>query len=226
MAADESPSLATARARLVETIEHEVRLYGLGEGTRQLDPRVRAAMAKVPRERFVSADSAAAAYDNRPLPIGHRQTISQPLIVAAMTQLLQIGPGAHVLEVGTGSGYQTAVLAELAAQVSTIEIVEPLAAGAREILAELGYDNVAFRCGDGAAGWPERAPFDAIIVTAAAREIPPALIDQLKPGGRLVIPVGPEVSGQDLLLVEKDAAGRVRERPLFSVAFVPLTGAP
>jgi protein-L-isoaspartate(D-aspartate) O-methyltransferase len=226
MAADESPSLATAHARLVETIEHEVRLYGLGEGTHQLDPRVRAAMAKVPRERFVSPDSAAAAYDNRPLPIGHRQTISQPLIVAAMTQLLQIGPGAHVLEVGTGSGYQTAVLAELAAQVSTIEIVEPLAAGAREILAELGYDNVAFRCGDGAAGWPERAPFDAIIVTAAAREIPPALIDQLKPGGRLVIPVGPEVSGQDLLLVEKDAAGRVRERPLFSVAFVPLTGAP
>jgi protein-L-isoaspartate(D-aspartate) O-methyltransferase len=225
MAADESPSLATARARLVETIEHEVRLYGLGEGTRQLDPRVRAAMAKVPRERFVSADSAAAAYDNRPLPIGHRQTISQPLIVAAMTQLLQIGPGAHVLEVGTGSGYQTAVLAELAAQVSTIEIVEPLAAGAREILAELGYDNVAFRCGDGAAGWPERAPFDAIIVTAAAREIPPALVDQLKPGGRLVIPVGPDAMGQDLLLVEKDAVGRVHERRLFSVAFVPLTGA-
>jgi protein-L-isoaspartate(D-aspartate) O-methyltransferase len=226
MAADESPSLATARARLVETIEHEVRLYGLGEGTRQLDPRVRAAMAKVPRERFVSADSAAAAYDNRPLPIGHRQTISQPLIVAAMTQLLQIGPGAHVLEVGTGSGYQTAVLAELAAQVSTIEIVEPLAAGARKILAELGYDNIAFRCGDGAAGWPEQAPFDGIIVTAAAREIPQALVDQLKPGGRLVIPVGPDLSGQDLLLVEKDAAGRVRERPLFSVAFVPLTGAP
>jgi protein-L-isoaspartate(D-aspartate) O-methyltransferase len=225
MAADEAASLATARARLVDTIEHEVRLYSLGEGTRQLDPRVRAAMAKVPRERFVSADSAAAAYDNRPLPIGHRQTISQPLIVAAMTQLLQIGPGADVLEVGTGSGYQTAVLAELAEQVSTIEIVEPLAEGARQILAELGYDNIAFRCGDGAAGWPERAPFDGIIVTAAAREIPPALVDQLKPGGRLVIPVGPDPSGQDLMLVEKDAAGRVRERRLFSVAFVPLTGA-
>jgi protein-L-isoaspartate(D-aspartate) O-methyltransferase len=225
MAADEAASLATARARLVDTIEHEVRLYSLGEGTRQLDPRVRAAMAKVPRERFVSADSAAAAYDNRPLPIGHRQTISQPLIVAAMTQLLQIGPGAHVLEVGTGSGYQTAVLAELAEQVSTIEIVEPLAEGARQILAELGYDNIAFRCGDGAAGWPERAPFDGIIVTAAAREIPPALVDQLKPGGRLVIPVGPDPSGQDLMLVEKDPSGRVRERRLFSVAFVPLTGA-
>ena len=181
-------------------------------------------MLKVPRERFIAADSAAAAYDNRPLPIGHRQTISQPLIVAAMTQLLQIGPGAHVLEVGTGSGYQTAVLAELAAKVSTIEIVEPLAADAKQVLADLGYDNIAFRCGDGAAGWPEQAPFDGIIVTAAAREIPAALVDQLKTGGRLVIPVGPDAMGQDLLLVEKDAAGRVHERRLFSVAFVPLTG--
>jgi protein-L-isoaspartate(D-aspartate) O-methyltransferase len=178
----------------------------------------------VPRERFVNADSAAAAYDNRPLPIGHRQTISQPLIVAAMTQLLRIGPDAHVLEVGTGSGYQTAVLAELAAEVSTVEIVEPLAADARQVLAELGYDNIAFRCGDGAAGWPERAPFDGIIVTAAARQIPPALVDQLKAGGRMVIPVGPDAMGQDLLLVEKDAAGQVHERRLFSVAFVPLTG--
>jgi protein-L-isoaspartate(D-aspartate) O-methyltransferase len=226
MAADESSSLAKARARLVETIEHEVRIYGLGDGTRQLDPRVRAAMMKVPRERFISAGSAAAAYDNRPLPIGHRQTISQPLIVAAMTQLLHIGPGAHVLEVGTGSGYQTAVLAELASQVSTIEIVEPLAADAKQVLGELGYGNIAFRCGDGAAGWPEQAPFDGIIVTAAAREIPPALIDQLKRGGRLVIPVGPDAMGQDLLLVEKDSAGKLHERRLFSVAFVPLTGAP
>ena len=211
---------------MVETIEHEIGIYGLGDGTRELDPRVRAAMLKVPRERFVSAESAAAAYDNRPLPIGHRQTISQPLIVAAMTQLLHIGPDARVLEVGTGSGYQTAVLAELAARVSTIEIVEPLAAGAKKVLGELGYDNVAFRCGDGAAGWPEQAPFDGIIVTAAAREIPPALIDQLKPGGHLVIPVGPSAMGQDLLLVEKDLAGKVREHRLFSVAFVPLTGSP
>ena len=164
-------------------------------------------MLKVPRERFVAVDSAASAYDNRPLPIGHRQTISQPLIVAAMTQLLQIGPSAHVLEVGT------------------IEIVEPLAAGAKQVLADLGYENIAFCCGDGAAGWPERAPFDGIIVTAAARQIPQALVDQLKPGGRLVIPVGPDAMGQDLLLVEKDAAEQVHERRLFSVAFVPLTGA-
>jgi len=225
MATDQSGSLAKLRARLVDTIEHEIRIYGLGEGTRELDPRVRAAMLKVPRERFVNADSAAAAYDNRPLPIGHRQTISQPLIVAAMTQLLRIGPDAHVLEVGTGSGYQTAVLAELAAEVSTVEIVEPLAADARQVLAELAYHNIAFRCGDGAAGWPERAPFDGIIVTAAARQIPQALVDQLKPGGRLVIPVGPDAMGQDLLLVEKDAAGQVHERRLFSVAFVPLIGA-
>jgi protein-L-isoaspartate(D-aspartate) O-methyltransferase len=215
-----------ARARLVETLEREMRTYGLGDGTRQLDPRVRAALLKVPRERFVSAESAAAAYDNRPLPIGHRQTISQPLIVATMTQLLRIGPGDHVLEVGTGSGYQTAILAELAAQVSTIEIVAPLAAGAKQILAELGYANIAFHCGDGAAGWPERAPFDGIMVTAAARDIPPALVDQLKPGGRLVIPIGPDALGQDLILAEKDDAGQVRERRLFSVAFVPLTGAP
>jgi protein-L-isoaspartate(D-aspartate) O-methyltransferase len=223
---DSDTSLAAARARLVETIEREVSSFGLGDGTRQLDPRVRAAMAKVPRERFVTAESAAAAYDNRPLPIGHRQTISQPLIVAAMTQLLHIGPDARVLEVGTGSGYQTAVLAELAAQVCTIEIVEPLAAGAKKILAELGYDNIAFRCGDGAAGWPEQAPFDGVIVTAAAGEIPPALVDQLKPGGRLVIPIGPHPMSQDLVLVEKDAQGEVRERRLFSVAFVPLTGRP
>jgi protein-L-isoaspartate(D-aspartate) O-methyltransferase len=214
-----------ARARLVETLEREIRTYGLGDGTWELDPSVQAAMLKVPRERFVSAESAAAAYDNRPLPIGHRQTISQPLIVATMTQLLHIEPGDHVLEIGTGSGYQTAILAELAAQVSTVEIVAPLAAGAKQILAELGYDNIAFRRGDGTAGWPERAPFDGIIVTAAARDIPPALVDQLKPGGRLVIPIGPDAMGQDLMLVEKDRAGRVRERRLFSVAFVPLTGA-
>jgi protein-L-isoaspartate(D-aspartate) O-methyltransferase len=219
-------SFVEARARLIEVIEREVRAYGIGNGSRTLDPRVRAAMLKVPRERFVPTDEAAAAYANRPLPIGHRQTISQPLIVATMTQLLHIKPGDHILEVGTGSGYQAAVLAELASQVSTVEVVEPLAEHARSVLGELGYHNIAFRCGDGADGWPERAPFDGIIVTAAAREIPHALVDQLKPGGRLVIPLGPDPISQDLVLVEKDADGRVHERRLFSVAFVPLTGGP
>jgi protein-L-isoaspartate(D-aspartate) O-methyltransferase len=221
---DLDQAYAEARARLVETVEREVRAYGIGNGSRTLDPQVRAAMLKVPRERFVPTDDAAAAYTNRPLPIGHRQTISQPLIVATMTQLLHIKPGDHILEVGTGSGYQAAVLAELASQVSTIEVIEPLAEHARSVLHEFGYDNIAFRCGDGAAGWPERAPFDGIIVTAAAREIPQALVDQLKPGGRLVIPLGPDPSSQDLVLVEKEADGRVHQRRLFSVAFVPLTG--
>jgi protein-L-isoaspartate(D-aspartate) O-methyltransferase len=213
-----------ARTRLIEAIAREIETYGLGDGTRQLDPQVRAAMAKVPRERFVPAGSSEAAYDNRPLDIGHRQTISQPLIVAGMTQLLRPGPDARVLEVGTGSGYQTAVLAELADRVYTIEIVAPLAAGARALLDELGYRNIAFRCGDGAAGWPEEAPFDGIIVTAAAPAIPPALVAQLKPGGRMVIPVGDSRGCQDLMLVERDADGRIRERQLFSVAVEPLTG--
>lgn len=223
--ADETgDALAAARAGLLETIVREVRWYGIGDGTRELDPRVLAALAKVPRDRFVPSGSAASAYDNRPLPIGHRQTISQPLIVAVMTHLLHIEPDAHILEVGTGSGYQTAILAELARQVTTIEIVEPLAAGAKAILGEIGYDNIAFRFGDGAAGCPERAPFDGIIVTAAARAIPQPLIDQLEPGGRLVIPIGPDAGGQDLVLAEKSAEGAVSERRLFSVAFVPLTG--
>ncbi len=217
-------SFVEARARLIEAIERDVRTYGIGNGGRTLDARVRAAMLEVPRERFVPTDDTTAAYANRPLPIGHQQTISQPLIVATMTQLLHIEPDDHILEVGTGSGYQAAVLAELASQVSTIEVIEPLAEHARNVLGELGYDNIAFRCGDGAAGWPERAPFDGIIVTAAAREIPQALVDQLKPGGRLVIPLGPDPISQDLVLVEKDANRRVQERRLFSVAFVPLTG--
>jgi len=213
-----------ARARLIDQVAREIETYGIGDDVRHLDPRVRAALLKVPRERFVPADAAPAAYDNRPLPIGHQQTISQPLIVAAMTQLLHLEPDARVLEVGTGSGYQAAILAELAAEVCTIEIVAPLAAHARKILEGLGYDNIAFRCGDGAAGWPEQAPFDGIIVTAAAPEVPAALVAQLKPGGRLVIPVGTMSGYQELLLIEKDRDGQVGEQRLFSVAFVPLTG--
>jgi protein-L-isoaspartate(D-aspartate) O-methyltransferase len=230
MADGSSPShdageTASARQALLDTIAREVALFGTGDGERRLDQRVVDALAKVPREQFVPADLAPRAYDNRPLPIGHGQTISQPLIVAVMTHLLRLQPEARVLEVGTGSGYQTAILAELARAVVTIEVVEALAADAAAKLRALGYDHIEFRTGDGAAGCPERAPFDAIIVTAAARIIPQALIDQLAPGGRLVIPLGRDPLSQELLLVQKDAQGAVHERHLFPVAFVPLTGA-
>jgi protein-L-isoaspartate(D-aspartate) O-methyltransferase len=215
---------APAHQKLLDTIAREVALFGTGDGERRLDPRVMDALAKVPREEFVPADLAACAYDNRPLPIGHRQTISQPLIVAVMTHLLRMQPEARVLEIGTGSGYQTAILAELAQEVVTIEVVEPLAAVAETKLRALGYDHIEFRTGDGAAGCPERAPFDAIIVTAAARTIPQALADQLAPGGRLVIPIGGDPLAQDLILLEKDEQGGQHQRRLFPVAFVPLTG--
>jgi protein-L-isoaspartate(D-aspartate) O-methyltransferase len=221
---DHTGDTPSAHQKLLETIEHEIALFGTGDGGRRLDPRVMDALAKVPREQFVPADLAARAYDNRPLPIGHGQTISQPLIVAVMTHLLRLQPGARVLEVGTGSGYQTAILAELAKEVATIEVVQDLAADAATKLRALGYDNVEFRTGDGAAGCPERAPFDGIMVTAAARAVPQALIDQLAPGGRLVIPIGGDPLAQDLFLVERDQQGGVHRRRLFPVAFVPLTG--
>jgi protein-L-isoaspartate(D-aspartate) O-methyltransferase len=220
---DESAEMALARETLLATIAREVALFGTGDGEHRLDQRVMNALTRVPREQFVPADLAARAYDNRPLPIGHGQTISQPLIVAVMTHLLRLQPEARVLEVGTGSGYQTAILAELAKEVVTIEVVEELAAAARSKLEALGYHNIEYRTGDGAAGCPERAPFDGIMVTAAAQTIPLALIEQLAPGGRLVIPLGGDPLSQDLVLVEKDALGGVHQRRLFPVAFVPLT---
>jgi protein-L-isoaspartate(D-aspartate) O-methyltransferase len=215
---------AAARAAMVETIRAELARYGDGEGRHELDPRVADAMRRVPRERFVPADLGAQAYENRPLPIGYGQTISQPLIVAMMTQLLRLGPQSRVLEVGTGSGYQTALLAALAGEVVSIEVVEALAAGAHGRLEELGYRNVELLCGDGAAGCPEKAPFDAILVTAAADALPPALIEQLRPGGRIVVPLGGHPATQELALVEKEPGGAIRERRLLPVAFVPLTG--
>jgi protein-L-isoaspartate(D-aspartate) O-methyltransferase len=221
---DYAGETASARQKLLDTIAREVALFGTGDGERRLDQRVMDALAKVPREQFVPADLAPRAYDNRPLPIGHGQTISQPLIVAVMTHLLRLQPEARVLEVGTGSGYQTAILAELARDVVTIEVVETLAADAAAKLRALGYDHIEFRTGDGAAGCPERAPFDAILITAAAQTIPQALIDQLAPGGRLVIPIGGDPLAQDLFLVEKDQQGALHKRRLFPVAFVPLTG--
>ena len=215
---------AAAHQVLLDVLEREVALFGSGDGERQLDPRVLKALAKVPREQFVPTHLSMRAYDNLPLPIGHGQTISQPLIVAVMTHLLRLLPEARVLEVGTGSGYQTAILAELAREVVTIEVVQDLAAAAQSKLEALGYGNILYRHGDGAGGCRERAPFDGIMVTAAAPTVPPALVEQLAPGGRLVIPIGRDSLSQDLVLIQKDAQGEVRQRRLFPVAFVPLTG--
>lgn len=188
------------------------------------DARVLEAMRKVPRHRFVPEELAAQAYLDQPLPIGHDQTISQPYIVALMTQLARPQPGDRVLEVGTGSGYQAAVLAELAGEVYSIEIVTPLATRAALLLRRLGYANFAVRSGDGYAGWPEHAPFDAIVVTAAPARVPAPLLDQLRPGGRLVIPVGPVHAVQELRVIEKRADGSLDERVVTPVRFVPLTG--
>ena len=187
------------------------------------DSRVLDALRKVPRHEFVSADSVELAYMDRPLSIGHGQTISQPYIVAYMTELLDVGPDDVVLEIGTGSGYQAAVLSELVHHVYTIEILEPLATQSRGILQKYGYHNVTVKAGDGYLGWPEFAPFDRIIVTAAPDHIPRPLIDQLKPGGRLVLPVGPVSRVQALTLLAKDENGQVMTEEVMSVGFVPLT---
>ena len=193
---------------------------------RDFDSAVIDAMDRTPRHEFVPEDLRRLAYANRPLPIGYGQTISQPYVVAWMTDALRLEPGDRVLEVGTGSGYQAAVLAPLVEAVYTIEIIEALGETATARLARLGYDSVQVRVGDGYYGWPERAPFDAIIVTAAASHVPPPLVQQLKPGGRMVIPVGRQFDVQYLTLVDKDAEGQVTLRQTLPVAFVPLTGGP
>lgn len=190
----------------------------------RIDPDVLAVLGRVPRHEFVPAAQQRHAYENRPLAIGHGQTISQPYIVALMTSLVRPAPGQKILEIGTGSGYQAAVLAESGARVYSIEIIEPLARQAAQRLRALGYRNVETRIGDGYYGWKEHAPFDTIMVTAAASSIPPPLVAQLKPGGRMVIPVGSSFFTQTLMLVEKSADGRVRTRQIVPVRFVPLTG--
>lgn len=179
----------------------------------------------VPRHEFVPATSRSEAYADRPLPIGQGQTISQPYIVALMTELAAVGADSVVLEVGTGSGYQAAVLAELAAHVYTIEIVDELAERAGRTLKSLGYRNITVRAGDGFAGWPEQAPFDAIVVTAAPEQVPAPLIEQLAPGGRLVIPVGPARRTQMLKVLTKEPDGSVSTRDITAVVFVPFTRA-
>lgn len=188
------------------------------------DPRVLAAMREVPRHTFVPEDMEPFAYDDSALPIGHGQTISQPYIVALMTQSIRLRPDSRVLEVGTGSGYQAAVCAEITPHVWTIEIVEPLAERAAKDLEAAGYDTVVCRIGDGYQGWPEHAPFDAVLVTAAPDHIPEALFEQLAPGGRMCIPVGDEHGTQELLLITKGPKGQRLEERITFVRFVPMTG--
>jgi protein-L-isoaspartate(D-aspartate) O-methyltransferase len=211
------------RAGMLEAIRDSVRNSADYTGRTELSDRVMNAMGAVAREEFVLPRYRHLAYQNTPLPIEAGQTISQPLIVALMTELLDPQPDDVVLEVGTGSGYQAAVLAHLVKHVYSVEIVEELAEGAAEVLQRLDYTNVTVRAGDGYAGWPQHAPFDGIIVTAAAGEIPPPLLQQLKPGGKLVIPVGEEHGYQELLLVEVDEAGEISRQSVLPVRFVPLT---
>jgi len=213
-----------ARLTMVRTIEVIARESSGGAVPATLDVGVLDTMRRVPRHAFVPASQRELAYTNRPLPIGYGQTISQPYIVALMTNLLRLPQHSRALEIGTGSGYQAAVLAELGHQVYTIEIVSELAELATKRLSELGYRAVQVRQGDGYYGWPDTAPFDGIIVTAAASQIPPPLLDQLKPGGRMVIPIGAAFLVQQLMLIEKLADGSIRTEALLPVAFVPLVG--
>lgn len=213
---------AAQRARMVAEIEAMYAETRFETGFGAMSPAVRAALGKVERHRLVSPDQAPYAYRNHPLPIGAGQTISQPYIVALSTDLIDPKPGDVVLEVGTGSGYQAAVLAEIVSKVYTIEIIESLGRRAEERLTTLGYRNIEVRVGDGYLGWPEHAPFDGIVVTAAAPSIPPALVEQLKPGGRMAIPVGGEGEVQFLMLLTKRADGGIEQRRILPVRFVPL----
>ena len=213
---------AAQRARLVEEVDALYAETRAETGLPRMSPAVRAAMGKVERHRLVPPGEAARAYRNHPLPIGAGQTISQPYIVALSTDLLDLQPGDKVLDVGTGSGYQAAVLAEIADRVYSIEIIESLGQEAAGRLKDLVYGNIEVKIGDGYQGWPEKAPFDAIVVTAAAPEVPPALVAQLKPGGRMVVPVGADGGMQTLKLVVKRPDGTLEQRNVLAVRFVPL----
>lgn len=213
-----------ARKSLLETIKKETKSTSKYLGTAKLDQKVINAVGSVKRHKFVPKKNRASAYDNRPLPIGYGQTISQPYIVAIMTDLLNLKESDTVLEVGTGSGYQAAVLAHIVKKVHTLEIIKPLGLEAKERLKELGYKNIEAEIGDGYYGLESKAPFDAIIVTAAAGQIPPPLLKQLKPGGRMVIPVGSQFFVQQLVLAQKDENGKITIKQILPVRFVPLTG--
>jgi protein-L-isoaspartate(D-aspartate) O-methyltransferase len=217
---------AADRARMIRVIEAHAQTAAEALGRDYIDPKVLAVMGNLPRHEFVPDDERRSAYEDRPLPIGYGQTISQPFIVALMTDMLALGPDDVVLEVGTGSGYQAAVLARLVREVHSIEIIPGLAEAARSRLARLGFRNVETYVGDGYYGVEDAAPFDAIVVTAAASQVPAPLIEQLKPGGRMVIPVGSSFALQHLMLVQKDAEGGIHTRQTLPVTFVPLTRAP
>lgn len=224
MDSDAQDRYAAQRKAMLEDVARTTRETRQETGRAALSEPVMQALARVPRHKLISAGDEGVAYLNRPLAIGQGQTISQPFIVGLMTDLLEVQPGDKVLEIGTGSGYQAAVLAELGASVYTIEILRPLGEQAAARLKALGYDSVKTRIGDGYRGWPEEAPFDSIIVTAAAREVPSALVEQLKTGGRLVIPLGESRGAQTLYAMEKQADGKLTRRPVLAVRFVPFTG--
>lgn len=215
---------AVERDALVKEIERQVAATSHALGTEYLDPAIIAAMRAVPRHEFVPAALRGEAYANHPLPIGAGQTISQPYIVAIMSHLLGVGPGDKVYELGTGSGYQAAVLGAMGVEVYSVEIVPELAERAQGLLQRLGYENVRVRAGDGYLGWPEAAPFDAIVVTAATDHVPQPLIDQLAPNGRLVMPVGETNWHQQLVVMKKTEAGTLERKDILPVRFVPVTG--
>ena len=221
--AQEDAQCIRERAAMVETIKDYARSHPGVVGQRGFSERVLVAMGQAKRHLFIPERSCSIAYADRPIPIGLGQTISQPFIVALMTQLAEVAPDHVVLEVGTGSGYQAAILAHLARKVCTIEIIPQLAEAATKALKDLTYENVNVRLGDGYAGWPECGPFDAIVVTAALGQIPPPLIEQLKVGGRLVMPVGADYGTQHLTVVEKVAADNTTARAVAPVRFVPFT---
>lgn len=222
MSAADAQDYAAERVRMVAEVQAMYASTRLETGLPAMSPQVHAAMTRVERHRFVPAGQMSLAYRNHPLPIGSGQTISQPYIVALSTDLVAPRAGHTVLEVGTGSGYQAAVLAEIVGRVYSVELIERLGRDAAERLAQAGYANVEVRVGDGYAGWPEKAPFDGIVVTAAAPQVPQALVDQLRPGGRMVIPVGAAHGAQELLVLTKRPDGSVEHRSVLPVRFVPL----
>jgi protein-L-isoaspartate(D-aspartate) O-methyltransferase len=219
-----SPDYAAERKALVREIERKVVATRSELGTDRLDPKVIAAIGAVPRHELVPPALRGEAYADHPLPIGAGQTISQPYIVAVMTHLLRVESGDKVYELGTGSGYQAAVLAEMGVHVFSVEIVPELAARAQDNLRRLGYENVKVRVGDGYLGWPEAAPFAGILITAAIDHVPQPLIDQLAPNGRLVMPMGPAGWSQELVVMEKTEAGKLKRKDVLPVRFVPVTG--